>query len=510
MPAMLFFYLRMRKVVLIVAALCCLISGSLAQTQTIVYQSSDSVIANPERGFYRHCEWKSASGSPLNVKRLRGWRAQGVTQVLNHYYLKDYIASDTIGSAYIALINKNMAAIREAGMKCILRFSYSNDASTQPYDATQDIILKHIAQLKPILQANAGIIEVMQAGFIGVWGEWYYTTHDNTDKAQVIDALLDALPADRQIALRTPGYKITYLGNDTPLGDETAFSGSAQSRIASHNDAILHGAANQGTYRSEAQKEYTSIDTRYTSNGGETNHVVEGYTDSLEEVVRQLSAYHMSYLNRDYNTDVTNSWKTIRTGDADSTLYNKVEKRLGYRLELTSAEMPVKATVGQTARISFKIRNTGWAAPFNKRNVEIVFEDGDGNIAGRAALANVEVRRWFLQNEVYDVTDTIAVPDMPAGEYRLFLNIADPRLADNPLYSIRLANSTANGSDVWQNTTGMNDLDATIRVEPATGIHNTTVDGAHSDGRTYNLQGQQVGDSYKGIIIRNGKKSVNR
>lgn len=33
---------------------------------------------------------------------------------------------------------------------------------------------------------------------------------------------------------------------------------------------------------------------------------------------------------------------------------------------------------------------------------------------------------------------------------------------------------------------------------------------AKGDGQTYNLQGQKVGKNYRGIVIRNGKKTVNK
>ncbi len=40
-----------------------------------------------------------------------------------------------------------------------------------------------------------------------------------------------------------------------------------------------------------------------------------------------------------------------------------------------------------------------------------------------------------------------------------------------------------------------------------TGISNISVDSAKA-GKTYNLAGQQVSDSYKGLVIKNGKKYV--
>ena len=46
-----------------------------------------------------------------------------------------------------------------------------------------------------------------------------------------------------------------------------------------------------------------------------------------------------------------------------------------------------------------------------------------------------------------------------------------------------------------------------FNVGVSNGISNISVDSAKA-GKTYNLAGQQVSDSYKGLIIKNGKKYV--
>jgi hypothetical protein len=59
---------------------------------------------------------------------------------------------------------------------------------------------------------------VVQACFIGAWGEWYYTDNfgfppNSTDLANrklIIDAILKALTLDRAIQLRTPNHNIKY------------------------------------------------------------------------------------------------------------------------------------------------------------------------------------------------------------------------------------------------------------------------------------------------------------
>lgn len=45
---------------------------------------------------------------------------------------------------------------------------------------------------------------------------------------------------------------------------------------------------------------------------------------------------------------------------------------------------------------------------------------------------------------------------------------------------------------------------------PSTGINNALVAPAAKNAPVYNLAGQQVGASYKGVVIKNGKKYVQK
>ena len=93
-------------------------------------------------------------------------------------------------------------------------------------DAPKNIVLNQIAQLKPLLQDNADVIACLQMGFIGTWGENYYsdyfgdpssngkgklTDKNWSDKNEVLKALLDALPQSRMIQVRTPQMKQRYV-----------------------------------------------------------------------------------------------------------------------------------------------------------------------------------------------------------------------------------------------------------------------------------------------------------
>lgn len=119
--------------------------------------------------------------------------------------------------ATLTLLQRQFDAIRTAGLTAILRFAYTDDVAGD--DAAPAQVLRHIEQLTPLLRQNAYVIATVQAGFVGAWGEWYYTRHfgnegrvsaaDQANRAAVVQALLNALPATRTVQLRTPAASTT-------------------------------------------------------------------------------------------------------------------------------------------------------------------------------------------------------------------------------------------------------------------------------------------------------------
>ena len=126
---------------------------------------------------------------------------------------------------------------------------------------TANILLLHLQQLKPILQANEDLISVMQAGFIGSWGEWYYTSQAEfggygynqtnltatniANRKEVVEAILSALPKSRMIQIRTPTFK-QGLYSKNALTNTQAFSESSLARIGHHNDCFLASSSDFG------------------------------------------------------------------------------------------------------------------------------------------------------------------------------------------------------------------------------------------------------------------------
>ena len=195
-------------------------SGNGGKTTTYEFTESTAPLVNPERGFYGGAVDIKSASSPVRASAAKALRAEGKTLMYVGFYLTEFINGD-ISKAYLDMIQTSFDALREAGIKCVLRFAYQNSESAKPWDPTVEVTLRHVAQLKPLLQKNADVIFVLQAGFVGVWGEWYYTDHFNMNprsdadykpRRQLADALLDALPESRQVALRTPQFKLRMYG----------------------------------------------------------------------------------------------------------------------------------------------------------------------------------------------------------------------------------------------------------------------------------------------------------
>lgn len=419
------------------------------------FSENDRIFANPERGFYKHFDCLKSSASPLSVSAVQAERTgNNVTLFYTGHYLTEFVKSD-ISDKYLQLFRKNMQALRDGGAKCILRFAYTNDQDKKPWDATPEWVARHIEQLKPIIQEYSDVILCFQSGFIGVWGEGYYTDNfffdpqtpeEHAKRKVVVDAMLDAIPSDRQVALRTPMFKRNMYATsytDT-LTLATAYDGSAKARLGAFNDCFGAAADDYGTFLGQDTREYWKKDTRYTLMGGETCNVSD-YC-KCKQSMKDLEDYHWTYLNQGYNASVLSRWESEGCMD-------DVKRRLGYRLSLSEVSVSKNPSPGAGFRVRISLKNSGFAAPANPRAVELVLVDGEGNKTVYA-LNDVDPRYWFAgQTNIVD--KLINLPDDASGKCTLYLNLPDPKetLHDNPLYSIRLAND-----DVWESKTGYNKI----------------------------------------------------
>lgn len=441
-------------------------------TYTLNYRSLSAGFSNPERGPYRSTQTQSSLYTPLDAATLQCYRQnEGISLIHRYFYLDSFVDSDICPQSqsqcpFLDLMQADFDTIRQAGLKAVVRFAYSAIGPTPPYgDASKERVLAHIRQLTPVLTDNSDVIAVMQAGFIGLWGEWWYSDHfapdgDWTDRADVLSAILGALPSTRMVQVRAPRYKQSIFGDLSPVDIGTAHSGSALARTGHHNDCFVSSLSDGGTYSSPAN-EYTYLEeeTKWVPMGGETcDYRFLSDPDperlSCATALDELSTLHWSLLNLDWYKPTLRGW-------LDSDCLPEIEQRLGYRLVYVQGTFDEETKPGAKLKVGLQIRNEGFAAPFNPRAVELILRRTDG---WKYAFQLPEDPRFWLAGETHTTTNEIAIPaDFPPGNYELLLNLPDPEpaLRQRPEYSIRLANE-----NVWEPDTGYNRLNRTLVVQP--------------------------------------------
>ncbi len=409
----------------------------------VFYTPSDENIINPERGMFTHHEFYSDRNEELTLDDLEALRADGMSLIFTVYVMRDFRDKE-ISSSYLKRISRNLRLIRRAGMKAVLRFCYTYSEADKPWDAPWEITKRHIEQLTPILRDNADVIALLEAGFIGVWGEWYYTDNyifqpndqQYGPRRQVLDALLEAMPEDRYVAVRYPVVKLNTFNiqyTDT-LSNLTAHRTEPLSRISFHNDCFLATDDDMGTFNCVPEyRQYWLWESRYVPMGGETCALSE-YCE-VPNAMRDFEAYHWSYLNKDYHQDVLRKWEMENFMD-------EIHRRLGYRLTALQGNYTEKPRVGEPMHVEIDIENTGWAAPFNHRDVDLVFVGKKGAKGTFRVTLDTDIRKW-MPGEVTHLSQDITLPtEMQPGQYEMYLALQDPApsIHDRPEYAIRLAN----------------------------------------------------------------------
>ena len=429
----------------------------------VTFQVDESNFCNPERGMYVPTikYLRDNFTSPASaVDIMRNWRNNGRTFTYSEFYITGYVYKDLSEDA-LEMIRTHLERHREAGMKTIVRFAYSEGMEERhhPWDATLEQTLRHVAQLKPIFQEFEDIIYVVQYGFVGSWGEGYYTDNygmnpktdeDYWARRELMNALLDAVPESRQIAVRYPAYKRGILG--LAVGDtitaKTAFGNSGIARVAAFNDCFVSAYDDVGTYKSNYDREMWATETNYVSMGGETCRAPKTYCN-CDKTYENLEKYHWTYLNEAFNKETHKVWMS-------ESCYDDIIKRLGYRLVLNGAAFSGRLTAGGNFTVKLHLKNVGFASLINYRPMQWVLVNAAKPSEKYVIPSPKDPREWKGGHE-YVYEETLKLPDglTPGTKYKLALELPDAAetLAGNPDFSVRFANL-----NVFDEETGWNVL----------------------------------------------------
>jgi hypothetical protein len=440
-------------------------------TYTFYYTSDNTTIfANPERGLQKYSKNTNSDGTYrfINQSQITGWRigVDKVTVIYRYVMLTEFINNGSvISDTYLSNLQTDFDRIRNAGLKVIIRPAYTVEYTSivQPNKQT---ILNHITQLSSVINLNDDIIVSVQSGFIGVYGEWYYTGGSVEfgdegaispaqwlNRKDVVDSILSNFNSSIPTQVRYANAKREMYGNTT-LNDVTAYQNTPTARVGFYNDAFLNNYGDMGTYDvSICENPFNTVDYNFIANSaqylpmnGESNGLNScnsGFRTTGGNAVVELNALNFSTLNRDYSLEVWGEW--ILQG-----YYDEIVRNLGYRLQLNY----ITLVVGETIDFTMNISNVGYGNILTPKNVYLIFKNSLGVEYPKSLT--VDPRFWTS-------TQTISqslVKDIPNGQYDLFLHISDINLESRPEYSIRLANSDI----TFNNTTGYNDLLSQVTI----------------------------------------------
>lgn len=421
--------------------------------EKVTYAVSNEVFTNPERGFM-HTWQVNSEGTAMTAASLNNLKKENVSLILRLYYLEKF-KTTPLSQAQLDLIKTDFTRLRESGLKCVLRFAYTD--AQDGTDASVAVISGHLDQLKPILEENKDVIAFVQAGFVGAWGEWYYTTNQLTTPANkkiLLDKLLATFPKEVKIQVRTPKIKQDFVATTTAMDATVGYGTTNTARLGFHNDCFMASVDDYGTYINvTAEKTYISNEALFVPTGGETCPPTDVPVASCSIAEKEMTMLKWTYLNLDYYGPVLQEWR-------NNNCFTDFERKLGYRLALASSSIKKEVALNGTLEFNALINNSGFAPVYNSKNAFLILRAASGGTVYKKKL-NFDVRK-VVPRVTYDLKESVALSGIPAGTYELLLKIEDnaSKLADRPDYSVRLANT-----GVWEASTGFNKLSQTVIIK---------------------------------------------
>lgn len=434
----------------------------------VAYSYDDTDFPNPERGPYFNVSYSFVDGKvpePATVERLASARKESITLVFTFLYLCDYVDKEILSDDVLRVMRTHFTNLRQSGCKAVFRIAYSWDDKWPIQEPPADVIVGHLKQLESIFREFGDVIYVVQAGLIGTYGEWAYTTNVKTeeDHAKVVKALLDALPENRTVAIRTPSWKMRLLkvlnGDGKAVTEKDsitvsdAFGPSYKARMAIHNDCAFVNGNDGGTFGDIGSRFYVRTESNYTPYGGESCYQNDNTYCECIPSYTNLRTYHWSYLSNHY---------AIRELWQNEGCYKDASARVGYRLVLNGAAFHGTFASDEDFGISLCLSNYGFASLVNGRKMEFVITNPNNPLEKYVYPVDKDPREW-KGGKAYVYTERIVLPPalQTGAEYNLYLNLPDesPYLHDNPEYSVRLANKYT-----WDEKTGYN-LIASFKAE---------------------------------------------
>lgn len=398
----------------------------------------------------------------------------------------DYDLDETFFKAW----DETLQNCRNNGCMVALRFRYDANGKDNPEPASFEQVLNHIQQIKDsgLLEKYSDILAYVESGFVGKWGEQHGGKYTSVQyKAQVLEAMLQAVPSPIPVTVRTPDIFAEWAGikrselNDTELINsltESQYTTDIQKnkdRIGLYNDGYMGSDSDLGTYANrEIETDWLHNQTFTSYFGGEFSGNLswaQKYDTYLpENAIPEMYKTHLSYINGNIfqlYKDYTFSAEYDVDGVDNSAYYGEnvyqfIRDHIGYRFVLRNSEITSETVQGGDVQVNFEVENTGFAGVIPSVQSYVILEkDGVYTLAE----SDIDCHDWQSCTKSIETLD-IKIPDnLPSGEWNVYFKLnmgteADTMNMNNR--SIRFANN-----DIWNGALGANYMGSVTIAESA-------------------------------------------
>lgn len=430
-----------------------LLSGNLNLTpKPLSGDRSAELLKNPDRGFRLEAYYNVLKGNayPTNGTDARDFLdemlfdyAEDSPQLSQlFFYITEYYNRD-FDDEFFTKMDGFFQYIRGKKIRLLIRFVYQWDENDNVRGPTAAQILRHIAQLKPLIAKYQDVIHCWQAGFIGRWGEWHNSVvpMSDQDKANVLTALVDNSPAGMFIETRMVEYRDTVPDSDPRkaligyhddylTGQPNKWScglvpgeSDYQRMIDQSANLLVDGEMPWGSDKMMGEK-FNGLDmAKYLSQRHYTSmSLIHNYRDAGPCTMTYWQDQYVSAATLQANgLRYTPAWFQKADGSTQKkTIFDYIQQHLGYVLGVTKAAATSSASSVQ-ANVTFE--NYGFAAPHAMKSLELVLLDESGKVVAAKDGGKMAA---FQPGKAIEVKATFAVPNAKA-RYRLgvrFVNSA--------------------------------------------------------------------------------------
>lgn len=343
---------------------------------------STEALVNPARGWLEIYTFQAENG--IDPQELRWSLREGETLALVLINLRGY-RDRALDNAALENIRSMLSFFMQYKKDVILRPTYDTEGKGREREPNEfTTVLMHIRQIGELLQQAEHSVCIFQGLLVGSWGEMHdsrYLSEQHLKK--LYDTLKPYLGSEVCLAVRTPAiWRI--------LTDEEQFQLGDIGKTAVFDDGILGSTTHLGTFGTmtrdaagwkqawtrKEEMDFLDHITKDTPCGGEVVENVDGESFDCKDVIKELKAMHLTYLNCAHDRRVLDYWKSISLKVEgvwrEHNLYDYVGSHLGYRFVVCKVE--IKKCLSGKIQLEIEIENTGFAAPFQEMELLLALQ----------------------------------------------------------------------------------------------------------------------------------------